>query len=145
MCADQAAKAAANLLARTRLRAPCKVGFSPRVEGRMRAEGKPRRTLLAIVSVKALSIRSQARAISPPTTTASGLKPMMRFEMPTPSCRAVSTRAAFACASPASALSTTSIKVVVAGAPDNFVYRAIAARSEEKASQQSGLPHEHGT
>ena len=31
----------------------------------MRAEGRPRRTLLAIVSVNALSIRSQARAISP--------------------------------------------------------------------------------
>ena len=51
-----------------------------------------------IVSVNALSIRSQARAISPPTTTASGLKPMIKFEIPTPRLRAVSTSASFALA-----------------------------------------------
>src|SRR6266404_9895044 len=90
----QAAKAdAANLLARTRLRAPIKVGSLPSVEGRIRAEGRPRRTLCSMVRVRASSTNGQARAISPPTTTASGLKPTTRFEIPIPRQSAMSIKA----------------------------------------------------
>src|SRR6266487_2207610 len=75
----QAAKPAANLLARTRLNEPIKVGSPLNVEASMRAEGKPRRTLLSIFSVSAFSTRDHALVISPPTTTASGLKPTIRL------------------------------------------------------------------
>src|SRR6266511_3120036 len=82
--AFQAANPAANLLASTRLKRPLKVGFSPNVVG------SSRRTLWSMASVNAPSTSSQARAISPLTTTASGLKPTTRFEIPTPRQSAVS-------------------------------------------------------
>src|SRR6266508_5936622 len=88
--AFQAANPAANLLASTRLSAPLKVGFSPNVEGKILAVGSSRRTLWSMASVNAPSTSSQARAISPLTTTASGLKPTTRFEIPTPRQSAVS-------------------------------------------------------
>src|SRR6266705_258411 len=80
----QAATAPANFLASTRLKAPINVGSPFNVERRMRADGKPRRTLRSIFSVRAFSINDQARVIAPPTITASGLKPTIRFEIPVP-------------------------------------------------------------
>src|SRR2546430_3977529 len=101
---SQAAKAeAANLLAKTRLSAPIRVGLVPSVEGRIRADGNPRRTLCSMVCFSAASTNDQARTISPPTTTASGLKPTTRFEIPTPRHSAISIKAVVAWASPESA------------------------------------------
>src|SRR6266852_7286749 len=78
---NQAANAeAANLLARTRLKAPINVGSFPRVDGSIRAEGRPRRTLCSMVCFSASSTSDQALAISPPTTTASGLQPTTRLD-----------------------------------------------------------------
>src|SRR5439155_10431074 len=84
MATHQAATAPANLLASTRLNAPIKVGSPFNVERRIRADGNPRRTLRSIFSVRAPSINDQARVIAPPTITASGLKPTIRFEIPMP-------------------------------------------------------------
>src|SRR5438045_2688395 len=80
----QAAAAPENLLVKTRLNAPIKVGSPFNVEGRIRAEGNPRRTLRSIFSVRSFSINGQARVIAPPTITASGLKPTTRLDIPIP-------------------------------------------------------------
>ena len=65
--------------------APMRVGWSPSVEATMRAEGRPRRMLRWMVSPSEGEMSDQARVIRPPTTTVSGLRPTMRFEIPMPS------------------------------------------------------------
>ena len=50
----------------------------------MRAEGRPRRMLRWMVSSSEAETIGHARVMWPPTTTASGLRPTIRFEMPMP-------------------------------------------------------------
>ena len=62
---------------------PISVG-SLNVEATMRAEGSPRRMLRMIVSSSGGRMMGHARVIVPPTTTVSGERPTIKFEMPMP-------------------------------------------------------------
>ena len=70
--------------ARTRLRAPMRLASSPMVEGVRHGAGRSRRMLRLTASSRMEETSSHARVMAPPTTTISGLKPTMRFEMPMP-------------------------------------------------------------
>src|SRR6185436_20624868 len=80
----------ANLLAKTRLNAPIKVGSGPSVEAMIRVEGRPRQIVVSTLLRMSVSITGQARTIGPPTITACGARPRMRFAMPMPRYLAVS-------------------------------------------------------
>ena len=71
----QATAAEANLLANTKLSAPIKVGWLPRVDTMIGVEGKPRQTLESTEALISAAITGQARTIGPPTITASGASP----------------------------------------------------------------------
>src|SRR5690242_8839579 len=81
----QAGTTEANLLARTRLRAPRRRVSSPRVEANTGAKGKPLQIVLAARVLRSSPvINGHARAMSPARITASGLNPFVRFAIPSP-------------------------------------------------------------
>src|SRR5262252_2939135 len=81
----QAEAATVNFPASTKLIAPIKRGSSPSVEAITRADMRPRQILFSLTAlVNSSAMSGQAREISPPTITASGLRPLSRFEIPRP-------------------------------------------------------------
>ena len=110
---------------------------------------KPRQMLFSsTASFNSLPMIGHARAIRPPTMTASGLRPFMRFDIPTPRYLAVSFNAFVAHDSPAIA---RSISASTAAALFPFIdsaepfHLASAARSDANASQHSRLPDAQAT
>src|ERR1051326_7789762 len=60
----------ANLLARTRLRAPMRVGSGPSVDAMIRVVGSPRQMVASTVVRISAEMTGHARTIGPPTITA---------------------------------------------------------------------------